>query len=185
MKCETFTYSAHVTDYSVRASAPSRMGRLPASLEVADSPAQMSAPVSALCLQLWIWMQLQIATCLTIVPLPRIVCSQPKHIFVLPTVEGEDEAEAPRRALRVNRAMSRRLARIARLRPEAFSDWSGAPPDWVRALPVGQYLDYMIRVHKWNRVRVFGLSTRGRRANRGGVLSLGQPANCNAILMPE
>ena len=181
MKCETFIYSAHVTDYSVRASAPFRLGRLPASLEVADWPAQMSAPFSALCLQLWIWMQLQIAACLMILPLPRIVCSQPHHIFVLPT-ETDD---APRQAVRVNRAMARRLARIARLRPEAFSNWSNSPPDWVLSLPAGQYLNYMIRVYKWNRVRVFGLSTRGRRQNKGSVLSFGIAAYCNAILMPE
>ena len=181
MKCKTFTYSAHVTDYSVRASAPFRMGRLRASLEVAKTPVQMSAPVSALYLQLWIWMQLQIAACLARVSLPRIVCSQPQHIFVLPT-ETDD---APRQAVRVNRAMARRLARIARLRPEAFTDKTSNPPDWVRALPAGQYLDYMIRVYKWNRVRVFGLSTRGRRANKGGVVSFGMPAFCNAILTPE
>ena len=126
-------------------------------------------------------MQLQVLVCFAKLALPRITCSQPKHIFVLPT----NEADSPLRAVRVNRAMARRLARIARLRPEAFNNKTDNLPDWVRALPAGQYLDYMIRVHKWNRVRVFGLSTRGRRANKGGVLSLGLAARCNAILMPE
>ena len=189
VKFETFTYLAHETDYSVRASAPAILGR-PTSSSGLNGEA-VSAPVSHAFLRLWMWMSLQLIECLAKYrpqkPLPE---STPSHIFIVP---GKTP-DAPRGSVRVNRSILRKLRRLERLRPEAFHEKGEPLPDWVKALSPNQFLDYMIRAHKWCRVRVHGLGggtwnklrrSAARLDLRVGNARQSKAMPCNAILTPD
>jgi len=85
----------------------------------------------------------------------------------------------------MNRRIRRKLARMQRLGQLGAPALSVHEPTEEDDLTGTQYMEKMIRTRKWSRVRMFGLN-RGRRVpNKGGVLSFGLPAICNAILTPE
>jgi len=85
----------------------------------------------------------------------------------------------------MNRRIRRKLARMQRLGQLGAPTVSVHEPTEDDDLSATQYIEKMIRTRKWSRVRIFGLN-RGRRVpNKGGVLSFGLPAICNAILTPE
>ena len=182
---ETLTYSAHETDYSVRASAPAISGRSDLNVEA------VSAPISNAFLQFWMWMSFQVIECLVKCrPQKPIPDSTPTHVFIIPSASPD----APRGSVRVNRSIMRKLRRLERLRLEAFQDKSEPLPDWVKALSPNQFLDYMIRARKWCRVKVHRLGggtwNKLRRAAakigmRSGLARQSKAALCNAILTPD
>jgi len=87
--------------------------------------------------------------------------------------------------LTMNRRIRRKLARLQRLGRLGMPTLRVHEPSEEDELSPAQYMEKMIRTRKWSRVRIFGLN-RGRRVpNRGGVLTLGLAASCNAILTPE
>ena len=189
VKFETLTYSAHETDYSVRASAPAILGRFTSSSGLNGEA--VSAPVSHAFLRLWMWMSLQLIECLAKYrPQKAIQESTPSHIFIVP---GKTP-DAPRGSVRVNRSIMRTLRRLERLRPEAFQEKDEILPDWVKALSPNQFLDYMIRARKWCRVKVHRLGggtwNKLRRAAarigmQSGPARQSKAALCNAILTPD
>ena len=190
VKFETLTYSAG--DYP--ASAPAISGR-----STPSSGGELSAaPLSKALLSFWIWMRFHVVGCFAKPALRKTIPdSTPGHIFVVPSVNPD----APQAAVRVNRAILRKLRRLERLRPEVFTQKADLLPKWVKNLTPGQFMDYMIRTQNWCRVRCFGLSRcRGRSRRRRRrvfkarrsqphavylALYLGRAASCQALLAPD
>ena len=80
--------------------------------------------------------------------------STPTHIVHIPS----SEPDAPRKAVRVNRAMMRRLRRLVRLRGASYFDGPSVGDECRRlGLTLRQYQDYLIRCQGYSRVRVYGL----------------------------
>ena len=136
-------------------------------------------------------MSLQVMECLAKYrPQKAIPDSTPKHIFIIPGATPD----TPRGAVRVNRALLRRLRRRERLRPEAFQEKDEPLPEWTQALSPTQFLDYMIRAHKWCRVRIHRLGkgtwnrlrrVTARLSGQGSLARQSKAAHCNAILTPD
>lgn len=188
MTCETFTYSAHKTDYSVCCAAGPN--------EAPSAPPQgvfSAGPLSPLIVQLWMWMQCYVSGVITLGSGLKLkpMSSQPSHIFRLPS-SGPCE---PPRAVRVNRSMMRKLRRLQRLQPAIRFDGPAYRPIGTRPdLSDAQYLEYMIRRHKWNRVRIHGLGERrsvalfkSMTAKRllGFATKLAAPLMCHAPISPD
>ena len=202
MKSEALTYSAACFERG--ASVPLRLGRFSYS-GVELSPARnksdsnkskcdlsaqnSSAPLSSVMLRFWFWMQMQFGA-LRATP-AREICSEPSHIFHVPSADPE----APPRAVRVNRSMMRRLKRLQRLRPPSSFDGPTMGDELRRlGLTLAQYIDYMIRRKKWSRVAVhrLGLSrialmwqAVNDAALQGDGRSLLRAMACNARIEPD
>ena len=158
-------------------------------------------------MRFWLWMSECLGQCfaqyLTACPLRG--GSRGQHIILWPPLErlarpdasaAPDCQTAPLCALRVNRSLARRLRRLARrgrgedrfnlLRFQQNSDISHLSP--------GQYLEWMIRVYRWGRTRLYGLNMARRelrhRAVRdgrlqGAVSAFGKAGLCAAPLSPD
>ena len=186
VKFEALTYAAHETDYSVRASAPGISGR-----STSPQGELSAAPISEAFLKLWMWMSLQVMGCLGKCGLQKAIPdSTPQHIFVVPS----NNPDAPQGAVCVNRSILRKLRRLERLRPESFYEKGVPNPAWVKALSPNQFLDYMIRVHKWCRVKVHRLGggtwNKLRRATaklglQMDLVSVPLATKCQALLSPD
>lgn len=99
-----------------------------------------------------------------------------------------DAVHEPLIAVRMNRALSRRMRWLVRrgrvqssgrlrvYNPEAESRCNLTP---------GQMIEYCIRVYRESRAAAYGLNRGGRIVNRGRVLALGLALLCNAILTPD
>ncbi len=121
----------------------------------------------------------------------RGVCSTPSHIVHIPA----SEPDAPRKAVRVNRAMMRRLRRLVRLHGESYFDGPSVADECERlGLNLRQYQDYLIRCQGYSRVQIYGLGWgRHRRfmralicaALQGDAASLVRKAICAARLSPD
>lgn len=177
-------------DYSIGGASASQ---IPGRSDVGGEA--VSAPLSVAILQFWMWMSLQVSACLELTTslaksaLPKLA-SKPSHIFVLPSADPS----APQQAVRVNRSIMRKLRRLERLRPDVFLKKPEPLPDWVRDLSPTQYLEYLIRVHRWSRVRSYRLGAKWRdklrHAVEGLVLqgdagSLRWALTCNALITPD
>ena len=207
MKSEALTYSAACFERG--ASVPLRLGRFSYS-GVELSPARnisaseesdsnkskcdlsaqnSSAPLSSVMLRFWLWMQMHFGA-LRASP-ARETCSEPSHIFHVPSADPE----APPRAVRVNRSMMRRLKRLQRLRPPSSFDGPTMGDELRRlGLTMAQYIEYMIRRKKWSRVAVhrLGLSrialmwrAVNNAALQGDGRSLLRAMACNARIEPD
>lgn len=202
MKSEALTYSAACFERG--ASVPLRLDRFSYS-GVELSPARnksdsnkskcdlsaqnSSAPLSSVMLRFWFWMQMQFGALLATPA--RELCSEPSHIFQVPSADPE----APPRAVRVNRSMMRRLKRLQRLRPPSSFDGPTMGDELRRlGLTMAQYIEYMIRRKKWSRVAVhrLGLSrialmwwAVNNAALQGDGRSLLRAMACNARIEPD
>jgi len=117
--------------------------------------------------------------------------STPTHIVHIPS----SEPDAPRKAVRVNRAMMRRLRRLLRLREASYFDGPSVSDECARlGLTLRQYREYLIRCQGYSRVRVYGLGW-GRLAMvlrsifcsvlQGDAASLMRAGVCAARLSPD
>jgi len=185
MNCETFTYSAHETDYSVaRAAGPYE------ALVPAPRGALSAAPVPLAVLKLLMWMRWYVSGVLETFAAPKLSASQPSHIFRLPSTNPA----VPARCVRVNRSMLRKLRRIQRLRPQDFDGTAYRPAGTRPDLSNSQYLEWMIRKYKWNRVRIHRLGGRRSvalfkcltaRKFRGNSACVGRALLCHAPISPD
>lgn len=117
--------------------------------------------------------------------------SQPSHMWHVPSAAPN----APARAVRVNRSILRKLRRLERLYPPSYFDGPAYRPEGARPdLSESQYLEYMIRLHRWSRVRTHGLGLRRRDRMlrviacldlQGAAASLGLSGICHAPLTPD
>ena len=157
-----------------------------------------SGPLSAAMLRFWVWMQMQISA-LRDKPGREPareggstpVQSTPTHIVHIPS----SEPDAPRKAVRVNRAMMRRLRRLVRLRGASYFDGPSVGDECRRlGLTLRQYQDYLIRCQGYSRVKMHGLGwDRGARMMRsifcgllqGDAASLMRAGLCGARLSPD
>lgn len=193
MRCETFTYSAHETDYSVSGvSAPSRLGRSETSSAEELSRGSLSAsPISIAMFKFWMWMQWHLSGALETLTAPKYVTAGPSHIWTVPSANPNAQV----RAVRVNRSIMRKLRRLQRLHPPSYFDGPAYRPRGTREdLSENQYLEYMIRKHKWSRVRIYGLGlTRADLMQRsisllclqGNGTHFAMSAMCNAPISPD
>ena len=149
-------------------------------------------------LRFWFWMQIQLSALRDKAgrepareggsPPPQ---STPTHIVHTPS----SEPDAPRKAVRVNRAMMRRLRRLIRLRGASYFDGPSVAGECKRlGLTLRQYQDYLIRCQGYSRVQMHGLGL-GRRARmvrsifcgllQGDAASLMRAGICAARLSPD
>jgi len=187
VKFETLTYSAHVTDYSVAASAPSILGRsLP---EGGIAPAYLPPYLAAFLLRLAAYFQG------TVNSLPRKEYPTELCLTVIDTaLDGTTE---PLQRVRMNRQLSRRLRwLIKRGRVERSGETRLATAeDEARCnLTPGQFNEYCIRSSRVSRIRIYslGLSRRALRLRsillfvlQGDRLCLGKASLCSAPLSPD
>jgi len=127
------------------------------------SGSNLSGPLSAAMLRFWFWVQMQLSA-LRDKPAREggstPVQSTPTHIVHIPS----SEPDAPRKAVRVNRAMMRRLKRLVRLRGASYFDGPSVGDECKRlGLTLRQYQDYLIRRMGYSRLRMHGLGL-GRHA---------------------
>jgi len=140
-------------------------------------------------LRFWVWMQMQFSALRD--KAAREVCSMPSHIVHMPS----SNPDAPRKAVRVNRAIMRRLRRLLRLREASYFDGPSVSDECARlGLTLRQYREYLIRCQGYSRVRVYGLGW-GRLAMvlrsifcsvlQGDAASLMRAGVCAARLSPD
>ena len=121
----------------------------------------------------------------------REVCSMPSHIVHMPSTNPD----APRKAVRVNRAIMRRLRRLLRLREASYFDGPSVSDECARlSLTLRQYREYLIRCQGYSRVQMHGLGW-GRHARmlrailcgllQGDAASLMRADICAARLSPD
>jgi len=187
MKFEALTYTAHVTDYSVTASAPLRLGRLADDGRGASS--YLSNGIAAFLLRLAAYFHSALGS------LPRSHYPAEGSLTFIDT--ALDNSCEPLQKVRMNRHLSRRLRwLIRRGRVESSGELRLATAkDEARCrLTPGQFNEYCIRAHGWSRIRVYGLgfTRRGLFLNmlgalplRGDRVSLSRPVNCNALITPD
>jgi len=145
-------------------------------------------------LRFWFWMQIQLSA-LWDKPARELGStphqSTPTHIIHIPSTEPD----APRKAVRVNRAIMRRLTRLVRLRGASYFDGPSIADECKRlGLTLRQYQDYLIRCMGYSRVQMHGLGW-GRRAMllqsvfcrglQGDTASLMRAGLCAARLSPD
>ena len=186
MNCETFTYSAHETDYSVASAAGPQEAHF-----YTPHGAVSAAPLSEAVIRFWMWMHMQFAAYLEKASAPRPLATEPSHIFEVPS----SDVSAPRRAVRVNRSMMRKLRRLQRLHPPSYFDGPSMGDELKRlGFTMTQYMNYMVRRKKWSRVQVFGLGMRRRDfmgqaftllSLRGAAQNFAMADMCHAILEPD
>ena len=153
-----------------------------------------SGPLSAAMLRFWFWMQMHLSALRDKPgreggsPPPQ---STPTHIVHIPS----SEPDAPHKAVRVNRAMMRRLRRLVRLRGASYFDGPSVADECKRlGLTLRQYQDYLIRCQGYSRVQMHGLGW-GRlvrmmraifcRLLQGDAASLMRAELCAARLSPD
>ena len=182
MKCETLTYSARATDFSVACAAGPNEA-----LITPPNGALSAAPISIVLLKFLMWMQCHFRSVLGVVASKPKLAADPSHIFVIPNADGSK----PARALRVNRSLARKLARLRRIRPASAFDGPAYRPEGTRPdLNETQYLEYMIRKHRWSRVRIhrLGLSWREvvkQSENAPCDMTFIRTLICSAIIAPD
>jgi len=181
MKFETLTYSAHITDYSVSASAPSILGRLEAS--------KSRNGIAAFLFRVAAYFHSRMAS------LPCVECAPQEPLTVIDT--SLDNSSEPLIKVRMNRHFSRRmrwLIRRGRVQRSGEMRVATADDEARCNLTPGQFNEYCIRVHGYSRIRTYGLGL-GRRALRkiamnwaglqGNALSLARTGLCLAPLSPD
>ena len=218
MTFETLTYQTQSTDFSVSCVSGPQEARQkdPQGAPKGEPQEEPSAALPAgpsnrlmadMAMRFWLWMSKCLGECLAqcLSARPLRGASRGQHIILWPPLErlagpdafaAPDCQTAPACALRVNRSLARRLRRLARrcrgedrfnlLRFQQNSDISHLSP--------GQYLEWMIRVYRWGRTRLYGLNMASRelrhRAVRdgrlqGAVSAFGKAGLCAAPLSPD
>lgn len=187
VKFEALTYSA--ASFEGGASAPVILGRSSGSPAALSPASNSSKPLSAAMVRFWFWMQMRFSALRD--KAAREVCSMPSHIVHMPSTNPD----APRKAVRVNRAIMRRLRRLLRLREASYFDGPSVSDECARlSLTLRQYREYLIRCQGYSRVQMHGLGW-GRHARmlrailcgllQGDAASLMRADICAARLSPD
>ena len=179
MKFETLTYSAHVTDYSVRASAPGISGR--------SHPPRggfLPTSLSDFASRIWAWMNLQISSCLS---------GGETHQIVELCLPDYDPSE-PGIIVTLNRSVLRRLRRYERQRVKGGFEVRAYDFSLKRHLTPGQLSEWMIRTYRWGRTHVYRLNLGSRALMWHAIKSAGLQGDaqclrrtvlCEAPLSPD
>ena len=190
VKFETLTYQAPVADFSVEcASGPQEARDLEP--EMAPKTTACPARISDVVLSFWLWMSGYVASCLFGLSLRDKSLGQ--QIVFWPVLRDGSETLC---ALRVSRSIARRLRRLARRGPrqEGFSLLGFQASSNTDHLSPAQCLEWLIRVYRIGRTRVYGLNATRRDLMRravkgaelqGDALCLGKGALCAAPLCPD
>lgn len=151
VKFEALTYQAQPTDFSVGCVSGPQVAR-------PTSPQGVVGPASIfdLAVAFWTWMGGYVMYCLS--ALPKREASLGQHIVLWPSPKGY---AAPICALRVSRSLARRLRR---LRTRGYDDEDDfnllryQKSTKTDHLSPTQYLEWMIRIYRWGRTKIYGLN---------------------------
>ena len=149
------------------------------------------ARISDMVLSFWLWMSGYVTNCLSGLSLRDKSLGQ--QIVFWPALRDGSETLC---ALQVSRSIARRLRRLARrgLQEEGFSLLGFQASSKTDHLSPTQCLEWLIRVYRIGRTRVYGLNATRRdlmyhavkgAALQGDVLCLGKEALCAAPLCPD
>ena len=160
MKFETLTYQASPADLAGWGSGPETARQI--SPQGAVGPARFSDEASPnitplkIVMNFWLWMSGYVIEFLS--TLPKRDKSLGQHVVLWPSPE---EIDAPLCAIRLNRALARRLRRLARLGRKDDNDFNllrfQENKDAGHLSPT-QHMEWIIRVYRLGRTRVYGLN---------------------------
>ena len=193
VKFETLTYS--VSPFEGAASAPLILGRSEGSQPESSAAISASGPAAtpaadkqnkaSFAAQIWLMLSFQIFAYFSFVT-KRL----PKPRFVMQY--GDDEG--PMRAVRLNRSLKRKLARMQRRGLVGSPHLRAEESQFEDALSPTQFLEHMIRTRNWSRVRVYhlGLTRKDRRRIaviwadlQGCRKAIAESLMCRAPLCPD
>ena len=136
-------------------------------------------------------MRLQLTACLSKGEVSQETMAQaPSNLWLIPSADPS----APPRVVRGSRSILRKLRRIQRMNPEGYFDKPIFKPEGDRELSRTQFIEYMIRVLGWSRVRSYHLGPTWRDivlrmfealAAQGDATCLKRAGSCNAPLSPD
>jgi len=160
VKFETLTYQAQATDFSVGCVSGPQEAR----------ERGLEGALTYIAMTFWLWVSGCVMQCLS--ALPKRDKSLGQHVVLWPAPEGYG---APVCALQLNRSLSRRLRRLARrgTSEDEFNLLKFQKSADISHLSTTQYLEWMIRIYRWGRTKVYGLNVTRRDLMRRAVESLG------------